>query len=461
MPFAAASVPVFILDADPAQRRALAEQIGRSAGHRFTAVACGDLSEAESLAVSRGAIVLADIDGADGTAHLVRRMAGRRVIAMSARGSVTAAVEAMRAGAADFLPKPVGAKVLIERLEAVMAATRASASAAAAAAASLPDAPPAPAASGTDFAGFVGRSPAMRAVYDRIVRLGRSKAPVLVTGETGTGKEIAAEAIHAEGGKDRPFIVVNCAAIPTALAESEIFGHVRGAYTGAHDDRAGAAELAHGGTLFLDEVGELEPQLQAKLLRFLQSGRVQRVGEAVSRPVDIRLVFATNRDLAAEVAAGRFRADLFHRVNVLRLDLPPLRERGDDIGLLAAHFLDRHAAEDGVAVPQLQPDALAALALLGWSGNVREIQNAMRRLVVDAPGVPVDAAMVVAATDGQKSAGAAPASGEGIVAFHIEERRIIERAIALCGGSIARAAAALGIDASTIYRKRSTWKAGA
>lgn len=456
MQFAAASVPVFIVDADPAQRRALAEQIGRSAGHRFTAVACGDLSEAETLAVGRGAIVLADIDGADGTAHLVRRMPGRRVIAMSARGSVTAAVEAMRAGAADFLPKPVGAKVLIERLEAVMAATREAATASAAGEST----PAVPTRSGIDFAGFVGRSPAMRAVYDRIARLGRSRAPVLVTGETGTGKEIAAEAIHAGAGEGRPFIAVNCAAIPTALAESEIFGHVRGAFTGAHDDRAGAAELAHGGTLFLDEVGELEPQLQAKLLRFLQSGRVQRVGEAVSRPVDIRLVFATNRDLAAEVAVGRFRADLFHRVNVLRLHLPPLRERPDDIGVLARHFLDLHAAEDGVAPPLLQPEALAALATLGWPGNVREIQNAMRRLVVDAPGAQVDAAMAVAAT-GAELAGAATANEEGIVAFHVEERRIIERAIALCGGSIARAAAALGIDASTIYRKRSTWKAGA
>jgi len=460
MQFAAASVPVFIVDADPAQRRALAEQIGRSAGHRFTAVACGDLSEAETLAVGRGAIVLADIDGADGTAHLVRRMAGRRVIAMSARGSVTAAVEAMRAGAADFLPKPVGAKVLIERLEAMMAATRAAATVIAPAPAPSPT-PLDRSASGTDFAGFVGRSPAMRAVYDRIVRLGRSKAPVLVTGETGTGKEIAAEAIHAEAGAGRPFIAVNCAAIPTALAESEIFGHVRGAFTGAHDDRAGAAELAHGGTLFLDEVGELEPQLQAKLLRFLQSGRVQRVGDAVSRPVDIRLVFATNRDLAAEVAAGRFRADLFHRVNVLRLDLPPLRERGSDIGLLATHFLTLHAGEDGVTPPALLPDAAAALAALGWPGNVREIQNAMRRLVVDAPGIAVDAAMAVAATGGEQPARAANASAEGIAAFHIEERRIIERAIALCGGSIARAAAALEIDASTIYRKRSTWKAGA
>ncbi|MGV8839495.1 MAG: sigma-54-dependent transcriptional regulator [Bauldia sp.] len=454
MPSAAAAVPVFIVDADPVQRRALADQIGRSAGHRFTAVACGDPSEAETLAVSRGAIVVADVDGAGGAAALVRRMAGRRVIAMSARGSVTAAVEAMRAGAADFLPKPVGAKVLIERLEAVMAATRT-------APAEPPRSLPAAADPGhTDFAGFVGRSPAMRAVYERIGRLGRSRAPVLITGETGTGKEIAAEAIHAEAGAGRPFVAVNCAAIPTALAESEIFGHVRGAFTGAHDDRAGAAELAHGGTLFLDEVGELEPQLQAKLLRFLQSGRVQRVGDAVARPVDIRLVFATNRDLGGEVAAGRFRADLFHRVDVLRLELPPLRVRGEDIALLAAHFLARHAADDRVAVPRLGPEAAAALAALAWPGNVRELGNAMRRLVVEAPGAAVDAAMAVASTGGGGTVGA-PATEEGIVPFHIEERRIIERAIALCGGSIARAAAALAIDASTIYRKRTAWKADA
>ncbi|MCC6734678.1 MAG: sigma-54-dependent Fis family transcriptional regulator [Bauldia sp.] len=456
MPSAAASVPVFIVDADPVQRRALADQIGRSAGHRFTAVACGDPSEAETLAVGRGAIVVADVDGAGGAAALVRRMAGRRVIAMSARGSVTAAVEAMRAGAADFLPKPVGAKMLIERLEAVMAATRA-------APAERPAASPPPmaVAGGTDFAGFVGRSPAMRIVYERIARLGRSRAPVLVTGETGTGKEIAAEALHAEGGEGRPFVAVNCAAIPTALAESEIFGHVRGAFTGAHDDRAGAAELAHGGTLFLDEVGELEPQLQAKLLRFLQSGRVQRLGDAMTRPVDIRLVFATNRDLAAEVAAGRFRADLFHRLDVLRLELPPLRARGGDVGILAAHFASKHASADGVAPPRLAAGAVAALESLAWPGNVRELENAMRRLVVEAPGAPVDAAMAVASTGGAGTAAPAAASEEGILPFEVEERRIIERAIALCGGSIARAAASLAIDASTIYRKRSAWKAGA
>ncbi len=458
-------VPVLIVDADPAQRRLLAAHLSSgTATGAFRPVVCETAADAEAMAASGTPhIVIADVESIGGPARLGAFAGnGRSLIATSARGSVGAAIEAMRAGAIDYLPKPVGARALVERLDAAVAAWTAAIAAPTPAA---PQRPAAPARAEADFEGFVGQSGAMRAVYARIDRVAASRAPVFLTGESGAGKEVCAAAIHARGGADRPFVAINCSAIPRDLIESEMFGHVRGAFTGASDDRTGAAELAHGGTLFLDEICEMAPMLQAKLLRFIQTGIVRRVGSDRDRPVDVRFICATNRDPEAEVAAGRFRADLLYRLNVLPVALPPLRERSDDVPGLAQAFLRRFAAEEGRACPALAPEALALLGRYRWPGNVRQLQNVVRRLVVLHEEPVVTAAMVASVLAAASPAGEAPAAMEApaaraIAPFHEQERRIIEEAIAAFDGNIGRAAAALQINPSTIYRKRQAWQAG-
>ena len=453
----AGPIGVVIVDGDPGQRRSIAAMIAGESRGRFVAQAVASPEEARLAA---GTIVVADLDPVGGPGALSGiGAAGRTLIATSANGSLNTAVAAMKGGAADFLAKPIGAKALIERLEAALAA---------------PADAPAPVAARDDhqphtgdFAGFVGHAPAMRAVYEQIARMAPSRAPVFVTGESGTGKELCAEAIHAIAfGSDsarRPFVAINCSAIPKDLMESEIFGHVRGAFTGASEHRAGAAELADGGTLFLDEIAEMDLGLQAKLLRFLQSGTIRRVGASESKAVDVRIVCATNRDPAAEVAAGRFRADLYYRLHVLPIHMPPLRERGSDIVLIAGVLLQRIAADEGRRFRRFTEDAEAALIRHDWPGNVRELANAVRRAVVLHDGEAVTETMLAlpAPTLSPSAAGiptAFPAAAAAaILPLWQEEKRAIEAAIAASGGNIGRAAAALGISPSTIYRKRQSW----
>jgi two-component system repressor protein LuxO len=311
--------------------------------------------------------------------------------------------------------------------------------------------------------GFVGESAAMQAIYDQIRRMAPSRAPVFITGESGVGKEVAAEAVHAyAGGEGRPFVAINCSAIPKELMESEIFGHVRGAFTGATDDRAGAAELADGGTLFLDEIAEMDLSLQAKLLRFAQSGSLRRVGGNKLKQVDVRFVCATNRDPFAEVEAGRFRADLFYRLHVLPVHLPPLRQRREDILPLARLFLDRFAAEEGRDFKGFEPPAEDMLAAYAWPGNIRQLQNVVRHTVVLHDGETVAAemlpdALAATATFATPEIPTLPARPERIVPFHEEERRIVENALAAFDGNVPRAAAALEISPATIYRKVKAW----
>ena len=382
-------VDVLIVDADPSQRRALAGCIAERAIGRFATHSCANAAEA--LAVTRaggGAIMIADLETIGGTeqfAEFTRNSIS--LIATSASGSLNAAVAAVRAGAVDFLAKPIGAKALIDRLDAAVAAWGP---------APVPTAQSSkPATPIADFAGFIGTSPAMRAVYEQIRRIAPSRAPVFVTGESGTGKELCAEAIHAAAGPGaRPFIAINCSAIPQDLMESEIFGHVRGAFTGAADNRAGAAELADGGTLFLDEIAEMDFGLQAKFLRFVQSGSFRRVGDTVVKRVNVRFVCATNRDPFVEVAAGRFRDDLFYRLHVLPIHLAPLRDRREDIMPLAEAFLARYAAEEGHAFRRFDAAAAELLTAYAWPGNIRELQNVIRRVVVLHDGSDVSAAML-------------------------------------------------------------------
>lgn len=452
-------VDVYIVDADPTQSRALAGAISGRAVGRFSPRVYATPADAVGAARQGAkAILIADLETIGGPERL-GDIAGPGVslIATSARGSLNTALAAVKAGAIDFLPKPIGAAALIDRLEAAIAAWQ-----------TQPETsrPPGTRPLAADhsavakFDGFVGESAAIASVCNQIRRMAPSRAPVFITGESGVGKEVAAEAVHAyAGGENRPFVAINCSAIPRELMESEIFGHVRGAFTGASEDRAGAAELADGGTLFLDEIAEMDLSLQAKLLRFAQSGTLQRVGGSKPKQVDVRFVCATNRDPFAEVEAGRFRADLFYRLHVLPVHLPPLRERREDILPLARHFLTRYSAEEGRRFVGFEPDAESMLLTYAWPGNIRQLQNVIRRTVVLHDGDAVTAAMLPdiinseRTASGDVSAGVAPA----IMPFREHERRIIEQALRACGGNVPRAAAMLEISPATIYRKVKTW----
>ncbi|MDE1145239.1 MAG: sigma-54 dependent transcriptional regulator [Azospirillaceae bacterium] len=309
-----------------------------------------------------------------------------QVVALTAQGSVQVAVDVMRAGAVDVLLLPAGT----ERLRQAMATALAEREKV------LEAAPPAaPVEDPLGYLGFVGISPAMRGVYRMIEAAAPSKATVFITGESGTGKEVCAEAIHRRSPRTgRPFIPVNCAAIPKDLMESEIFGHVKGAFTGATTDHAGAALQADGGTLFLDEIGEMDLSLQAKLLRFLQTGMVKKVGSEKAEAVDVRIVCATNRDPFTEVQAGRFREDLFYRLQVISIELPPLRDRGEDILLIAREFLTKYTQEERKSFTGFSEEAEEIMRTYAWPGNVRQLLNVVRNVVVLNDGAVIQPFML-------------------------------------------------------------------
>ena len=353
---------------------------------------------------------LPDGDGID----LVREMASHYpqvpVAMITAHGSMETAVAAMKAGAFDFVAKPLDLQVL-RRL--VTAALRLGPPAAGdvetgAATGNLPP--------------LLGDSPAMVELRRLITKLARNQAPVYVSGESGTGKELAARLIHLQGPRaTAPFVPVNCGAIPPDLVESELLGHKKGAFTGAISDNPGLFQAADGGTLFLDEVAELPLPAQVKLLRVLQEKKARPVGSQREVPVDVRLISATHRDLAAEVASGRFRQDLFYRINVIELRLPPLRERTGDIPLLTAHFLDRIARQNGLLAPRLAASALAALTRHPFPGNVRELENVLERALALAEGETLEAAdlylpSATAVAPWPTGPGATPAGGMPLVA---------------------------------------------
>ncbi|TDI59406.1 MAG: sigma-54-dependent Fis family transcriptional regulator [Alphaproteobacteria bacterium] len=398
---------------------------------------------------------LPDMNGRKILSHVANGNLPTCVLVMTAFGDIETAVDAMRLGARDFLTKPFTAKRLRHALRETLQQD------------GFGIAPQAEERSreGTDFESFVGTSPAMSAVYRAIENAARSKAPVFISGETGTGKELCAQAIHRRSPrKDRPFIVLNCASIPKDLMESEVFGHTRGAFTGATQTRSGAAKLAHGGTLFLDEICEMAPELQAKLLRFLQSGCFQPLGSDRTETVDARLVCATNRDPLEEIAAGRLREDLYYRVHVVPVHLPPLRERRVDILPIARHFLATFAREEGVDFESFSPAAEMRLESYDWPGNVRQLQNVVRSALVLYRGRQVTEAMLSNVLDapcparphGHGNGVDAPAC-DAIRPLRAVERELIEAAIACCDGNVVEAAMMLKINPSTIYRKRSGW----
>ena len=456
----AAAAPVLVCDPDPSVRRLLRAALGRR--DRLNMMEADALESAYALAPHCMSAVVAIGPGGEGAITRLRSagMKGALIVALG-QGSVSGAVACMRAGADDVVLKPLKAEDVVERLlqgEPMRVERRR---------ASREEARPATSGSG-DFCGFLGRSAPMRALYERIQRVAASSAPVFVTGESGTGKELCAQAVHARSPRHGgPFVALNCGAIPRELMESEVFGHARGAFTGAIADRAGAAEIADGGTLFLDEIGEMDLALQTKLLRFLQDSKVRRIGEGHERQVDVRIVCATNRDPVEEVRAGRLREDLFYRLHVLEMHMPPLRERGDDVMLLAETFLARFAGEERRPMPRIGADAARVLQVRSWRGNVRELQNLMRRIVVlaDGPSVPVHLALEGADAEeisrfGSNLSGVTPLPVEvaAVEPLALTERRAIERAIATFGGNIAAAAAALELSPSTLYRKRLAWQ---
>jgi two-component system, NtrC family, response regulator len=301
---------------------------------------------------------------------------------------------------------------------------------------------------GDSFEGILGSSARMRPVFEMIRKVATTDAPVLILGESGTGKEMVARAVHKKSDRQKgPFVAINCGAIPENLLESELFGHERGAFTGAHIQRQGRIETADGGTLFLDEIGEMPPALQVKLLRFLQDQSIERVGGREEIRVNTRVIAATNADLKKNMASGAFREDLFYRLAVVQLLLPPLRERDDDILLLAKFFLHRFASDAGKAGLAFDVDALRALNKHPWPGNVRELENCVRRAVILADGKRV------AARDLELNAGEIDCNGAVTIkdAREAVERQMIQHALRKYSGKIAPAAAELGLSRPTIY----------
>jgi DNA-binding NtrC family response regulator len=390
------------------------------------------------------------MDGLELLDHARRLQPGMPVVLMTAYGTVLAAVEAMKRGAADYLTKPFERDELLlvvqkairqRRLEDEVVSLRGV----------LRDR------LGLD--GMIGASPAIQQVFALIERVAHADVPVLITGESGTGKELVARAIHQQSGRAAgPFVALNCAAVPESLLESEFFGHARGAFTGALKAHAGRFEQAHGGTLFLDEIGAMRVDLQAKLLRVIQEREVQRLGSSESRRVDVRLLAATQEDLPREIRRRTFREDLYYRLNVVPIHLPPLRERAEDVPLLVRRFLEVAAAKLGRPAPEISVQAFERLQAWSWPGNVRELENCIERMVVLARTSSIDvddlppALRAGAAGPGTLDGFELPA--QGVRLGHLE-RHLIQQALERSRGSLGPAARLLGISYKTLqYRIR-------
>ena len=432
---------LLIVDDEANIRSSLGAALGRE-GYQVDGAA--HLGEARARLREAYDLVLLDVWLPDGSGiDLLREVAAHDpetvVIMMSGHATIDAAVEATRLGAFDFLEKPVG----LERLLVLLRNALATRSLAAENRRLRPQAAHA----------IVGRSPTVRKLLREIELAGASAARVLIRGEHGTGKELVARALHASGPRrDLPFVAVNCSAIPEELVESELFGHERGAFTGATQARRGRFEEAHGGTLFLDEVGDLSPRAQTKLLRVLQEGELNRVGGNRTIKVDVRVIAATNRDLEASARAGGFREDLYFRLAVIPITVPPLRERVEDLPLLIEHFAHEVARESGIRSSSFDPEALERLARYGFPGNVRELCNLVERLMIMNPGAAIGASHVSAVLPQLDAASAdSPRSlADAVQGF---ERRHIQEALRATGGNMTQAAARLGLERSHLYKR--------
>jgi DNA-binding NtrC family response regulator len=444
---------VLVVDDEPAMRDMLVSLLEEE-GIRARASASVD----EALAAAREAefdAVVSDIrmpgkSGVDLLGELREVRPETPVILMTAFGSIDSAVDAMRSGAFDYITKPFKRGAVIASLERAFerraleqenrrlrrALDRTS-----------------------SFGDLIGASGAMHEIFALIRKISSSRSNVLITGESGTGKEVVARTIHFTGSRARlSFVPINCTAMPEGLLESELFGHVRGAFTGAHATKRGLFEEADGGTIFLDEIGDMSPTLQSKLLRVLQDQEVRPVGGNKAVHVDVRVIAATNKDLRKEISEGRFRQDLFYRLNVIAVHIPPLRERPDDIPPLATAFLDRHAPNRGIA---LSNDALELLVRQRWEGNARELENALERALLLSSGGEIEASDLPFAREGSNGhREAQPSETELIMSasrkpMSLRELsdRYTERILDLVHGNKVRAARILGINRRTLYRR--------
>jgi DNA-binding NtrC family response regulator len=447
------SPPILLVVDDDAALRQTIVSLLKAEG--IQALAAGSADEALELA--RGTeltAVLSDIqmpgrDGLELLGQLRQLQPDVLVILMTAFGSVDSAVEAMRAGAFDYITKPFKKSALLAVLQRALerrdleqenrrlrrALERASA-----------------------FGDLIGASAPMQEIFALIRKVAHNRSCVLISGESGTGKDVVARTLHLTSArKDAPFVPINCTAMPEGLLESELFGHVRGAFTGAHANKRGLFEEAHGGSLFLDEIGDMAPGLQAKLLRVLQDQEIRPVGGTRTVKVDVRILAATNKDLRREIEEGRFRRDLFYRLNVIPIHIPPLRERPEDIPLLAEHFVRKHASARGV---RLSPDALRRLTHLPWEGNARELENAIERALALRES---DEIRLRDLAELESSRPAEPGFEQALLRLAVEGRwqlralvdRYIAEILELTGGNKVQAARILGVHRRTLYRRGS------
>ncbi len=442
-----------LVDDDAASLRALAEWVRREGLSVRTA---GTLEEARACLETPPDVVLIDLYLPDGMGlellDDLRQIPDSDVVVITGQGSITSAVEAMRGGAVDYLTKPIDLARLRRILQNVSrnADLRSEIDALRGELRDL-----------GRFGGMQGASAAMQVIYDQIERVAPTDTTVLITGETGTGKEVAARSIHRLSRRARmAFLPINCGAMPPTLIESEIFGHEKGSFTGAEGRHPGIFERADGGTLFLDEITEMPLELQVKLLRVLETGEVTRIGGTQSKSVNVRLVSATNRDPRRAVAEGKLREDLLYRLNVFPIEMPPLRARGDDVGLLAAGFLDALNRKGGTA-KRFSPDAETKLKGHSWPGNVRELKNAVERAYImsadriEADDVPLE-----------RRPATAPIPDERHLTFEVgtsleeSEKALILATLAHHGGNKREAAEVLGVSLKTLYNRLKEYESG-
>ncbi|MEQ1854981.1 MAG: sigma-54 dependent transcriptional regulator [Longimicrobiales bacterium] len=440
-------VVVLLAEADPVCRAGLIGLLG-GAGHEVLPV--GDGQEALDILHTRHVdLVLLDLElpkvsGLNVLSALPSLQTDAKVIVLTAHGTVESAVEAMKLGAYDYVRRPIDPEALghvVDRALAELSVRRELRRLRGATA-------------DRRMSAMVGKTPVMHRLFRMIERVAPTRATVLISGETGTGKELVARAVHDLSPRaDKPFVAVNCSAIPSSLLEAELFGHIRGSFTGAVQSRKGLIEEAAGGTLFLDEISTLSADVQVKLLRVLEDRRVQRVGSNASVAVDFRLIAATNKDLGAQVAAGEFRGDLFFRLDVFPIAVPPLRDRRDDIPLLAAHFMSRFAEEHGIEAPRISPFTLSRMMAYDWPGNVRELENFIERSVIMYPGgdgFPFDLPRTVPESGGGAWLGRAVEEDWTLERL---EREYLLSTLERTHWQQGTTAALLGINRRTIHRK--------